>query len=178
MVSRTLEYHLTLNLSSRAILSFVDECCCPSADPQAPRSCPSCDSRTVPVHLATVKALLTSAALAHLDVVTYRFCPDPLCDVVYVADTGHVFLESDIRVPVWQKLPPGGRTLCYCFGENERDMQLEIALHGSTSALTRVRTQIAERRCACHVRNPRGTCCLVDLTAVVTRLQEAQRSTT
>jgi hypothetical protein len=57
-------------------------------------------------------------------------------------------------------------------------MRTEIALHGSTTVLGRVRTHITERRCACDIRNPRGTCCLGDLTTVVSRLQAAQRSST
>jgi hypothetical protein len=106
-----------------------------------------------------------------LEMVTFRFCPDPICDTVYVSDTGQVFRVNDVRVPVWQKLPPGDRTLCYCFGENERDLQREITERGTTDVLARVRAHIAERRCACDVRNPRGACCLGDLTVAVAALQ-------
>ena len=128
----------------------------------------------MPVDLATVKALLITEALAQLEIVTFRFCPDPLCDIVYASDTGQIFRVGDVRVPVWQKLPAGERVLCYCFGENERDIQTEIAVHGSTAVISRVRGHIAERRCACDVRNPRGACCLAELTAAVKRLQAEQ----
>jgi hypothetical protein len=147
------------------------ECCCPPAVAQSTRTCPSCATRTSPVDLQTVKALLTPAALARLELVTFRFCAEPSCDVVYVADTGQVFGVDDLRVPVWQKLPPGDRMLCYCFGENERDIARETLSLGRTDALARVRGHISERRCACELRNPRGSCCLGDLMAAVTRLE-------
>jgi len=100
--------------------------------------------------------------------VTFRFCPEPACDTVYVSDSGQVFRVADLRVPVWQKQPPGDRILCYCFGETETDLRTEL---GASDVLARVRAHIAERRCACEVRNPRGSCCLGDLVAAVARLQ-------
>jgi hypothetical protein len=130
-----------------------------------------CSGRTLAVDLATLKALLTPQALAQLEMVTFRFCPGVTCDTVYVSDTGKVFSTADVRVPVWQKLPPGDRMLCYCFGETERDIQREIDACGTTGVLARVRAHITERRCACDVRNPRGSCCLGDLTAAVARMQ-------
>jgi hypothetical protein len=149
----------------------MSDCCCPPPVAQTARTCPACSTRTLAVDLATLKALLIPQALARLEMVTFRFCPDPICDTVYVSDTGQVFRVNDVRVPVWQKLPPGDRTLCYCFGENERDLQREITERGTTDVLARVRAHIAERRCACDVRNPRGACCLGDLTVAVAALQ-------
>ena len=82
---------------------------------------------------------------------------------VYFSGDGEIFRTGDVRVAVWQKEPPGRRMLCYCFGENEAAMQHEIQTTGRTLAVNRVRHHISERRCACDVRNPRGSCCLGDL---------------
>ena len=167
---------MTLGGASGWILIPMAECCCPPPVAQTTRTCPACAAKTSAVDLATIKALLTPTALARLEMVTFRFCAEPTCDVVYVSDTGQVFGVNDLHVPVWQKLPPGDRTLCYCFGENERDLRREIDTDGSTDVIARVRAHIAERRCACDVRNPRGSCCLGDLSAAVTRLREGARS--
>jgi hypothetical protein len=126
------------------------------------------------VDVSTLKALLTPQALAHLQLSSFHFCASPGCDTVYFSDAGQTFRTSDVRVAVWQKERPGARTLCYCFGENEADMQQELDEHGLTGAVARVRRHIADRRCACNVRNPRGVCCLGDLTAAVTRLSAAR----
>jgi hypothetical protein len=48
-------------------------------------------------------------------------------------------------------------------------MRREMERDGSTQAVGRVREHIAARRCACEVRNPRGACCLGDVTAAVKR---------
>jgi hypothetical protein len=159
---------LTLKRASGAILDAMAECCCPPPVAQSTRTCPACAGRTLAVDLATIKALLKAEALGRLEMVTFRFCPEPACDTVYVSDTSQVFRVDDVRVPVWQKLPPGDRMLCYCFGETERNLRSETE---AAVVLARVRAHIAERRCACDVRNPRGSCCLGDLTAAITRLQ-------
>jgi endonuclease YncB( thermonuclease family) len=76
---------------------------------------------------------------------------------------------QDVRVPVWQKQAPGARMLCYCFGENEADIARETLEHGASRAVERIREHIAAGRCACELRNPRGTCCLGDVSAAVSR---------
>lgn len=95
------------------------------------------------------------------------------CDVVYFTPAGGTYATGDLRVPVWQKEPPGGRVLCYCFGENEAGICNEIRETGTSQVVERVRAHIEAGRCACEVRNPRGACCLGDVSAVVRRIAAA-----
>jgi hypothetical protein len=169
---------LTLKGASGVTLARMIGCCCPPLESHTSQACPACATPTVPVDLSTVKALLTTAALARLTLQKFRFCASAACEVVYVSDAAQVFRVDDLRVPVWQKLPPGHRIVCYCFGENERDMQREIDEQGQTWAVERVRSHIAKRRCACEVRNPRGACCLGDVIAAAKRLQASQEVNT
>jgi CopZ-like zinc binding protein len=136
-------------------------------------NCPVSRTPGAQVDLQTVKALLTTSALQRLEPGAYRFCSAPECDVVYFDDLGHTFSTADVRVGVWQKQAEGGRVVCYCFGENESDMRAEIARDGRSHAAERVRAHIQAGRCACEVRNPRGACCLGDVTAAVKRLAAA-----
>jgi hypothetical protein len=149
----------------------MSECCCPPRpdDPAEIRTCPRSGTPGLAVDLITVKSLLTEQALARLTGAPHRFCPDARCEIVYFAG-GESFTVRDVRVPVWQKAPAGQRTVCYCFGENEEAIGREIAEQGTSGAVERVREHIAAGRCACDVRNPRGSCCLGDVTATVTRL--------
>jgi hypothetical protein len=119
----------------------------------------------------TVKALLTEEALARFEPTDYRFCADPRCDVVYFGDNGSHFGTTDVRVPVWQKLPLGSRVVCYCFGESEASISAEIDRTGRSLAVERIREHITAGRCACDVRNPRGACCLGDVMAAVKRVE-------
>lgn len=150
------------------------ECCCP--EPSAtndgePVACAACQTAGKPVDALTVKALLTESALRRFELAHYRFCPDANCDVVYFAERAPTFVKADLRVPVWQKEAPGRRTVCYCFGENEAAIRTEIERDGQSGAVDRVRAHIAAGRCACEVRNPRGACCLGDVTLALNRMR-------
>ena len=134
-----------------------------ATDEDHTESCAVCQTKGRLVAEQTVKALLTHAALRRFEHGVYRFCADTGCAVVYFDDAGHTFKEEDVTVPVWQKHPPGARLLCYCFGETETDIHVEIARDGQSGAVERVRHHIAAGRCACEVRNPRGSCCLGDV---------------
>jgi len=150
----------------------MSSCCCPerSAEPSAAR-CPQSGSAGEAVDRQTIKALLTERALRRLADSEYRFCPDADCDVVYFDANGSRFLTTDVRVAVWQKVPYGARPVCYCFGESEASIRAEIEADGRSAAVERIREHIAAGRCACEVRNPRGACCLGDVTAAVKRVE-------
>jgi CopZ-like zinc binding protein len=134
------------------------------------RACAACGERGSAVRLQTVKALLTALALRHVQLTHYRFCANPACETVYFGDAGDRFAVGDIRVPVWQKEPGGARLLCYCFGETESAIRSELLERGRTDVLDRIREHIAAERCACDIRNPRGACCLGEVSAAVTRI--------
>lgn len=150
----------------------VAECCCsPSSSTTsvAPR-CPATGTRGLAVEARTLRALLTSAALTTLTNGPHYFCPDPACDIVYFGVDGSSFRQEDVRATVWQKSSGQNRTICHCFGENEADIRREIARTGRCGAVARVRAHIAAGRCACDLRNPRGACCLGELTETVRRI--------
>jgi hypothetical protein len=144
---------------------------CDSAERES--TCQTCWTAGSAVDLLTVKALLTEAALQRVSLAAYRCCADPACEVVYSDAAGRRFTTADVRVPVWQKHPFGDRMVCYCFGEREGAMREEIERTGHSEAAQRVRAHIAAQRCACEVRNPRGTCCLGEVAAAVARVAAA-----
>ncbi len=149
-------------------MSRVDSCCQTSREaPVAQGVCTHCRSIGHPVPELTIKSLLTEPALRRFAPGRYRFCPTPACKVVYFDDAGHCFTSHQLRVPVWQKERVGSRTICYCFDEGDASIRADIEQHGSSRVVARVREHIAAGRCACEVRNPRGTCCLGDLTRAV-----------
>ncbi|HXH07995.1 MAG TPA: hypothetical protein VNI83_15560 [Vicinamibacterales bacterium] len=152
----------------------MDGCCrAPGVTASRDGVCPASGNRGTPVKLLTVKALLTEPALARLAPLPHRFCADAACPVVYYDTAGQQYTAADLRVPVWQKEPPGARLLCYCFGETEAGIRAEIERSGRSDAPARIRRHIDAGRCACEVRNPRGACCLGDVLAAVSRLTRA-----
>lgn len=113
--------------------------------------------------------------MRRLSRVDYRFCPDEHCPVVYFEADGRCFTTEDLRVAMWQKRPFGDREMCYCFGETEASIRAEIEAHGHSAAMKRIREHIAASRCACEVRNPRGSCCLGDVREAIERVATAAR---
>jgi hypothetical protein len=155
----------------------MSNCCQPAVpSPQAVLSCPVSGTRGKAVERQTVKALLTEHALRRVSASEHRFCPEPDCEVVYFDAAGTVYTRADLRVPVWQKEPFGDRMVCYCFGENETSIRIEMEQFGRSDAVERVRRHIEAGRCACEIRNPRGACCLGDVMAAVKRVALAMQS--
>lgn len=145
----------------------MESCCTVKpAKVSAATACPECHRVGRSVERITLKALLRSEALMRLSDAPYRFCPTATCGVVYFAPES-VFRREDLVVPVFQKEPEGGRTVCYCFAITESDLRREIAETGSSTAAERITALVKADRCACEVRNPQGTCCLGNVTAAV-----------
>lgn len=151
----------------------MSDCCCSpnEAAGSRPVVCSACQTKGQFVDELTIKALLTEHALRRFEPGSYRFCPDPSCDVVYFSEAGIAFTKRDVRVPIWQKKPAGPGTVCYCFDETESAIARELGETGVSHAVERVRAHIAAHRCACEVRNPRGVCCLRDVISAVERAQ-------
>jgi len=149
----------------------MSNCCGPN--PPSTGRCPETGTAGTLVKRETVQALVIAEALPRVSQGAYRFCPAAGCDVVYFDDNGSRFTTQDLRVAVWQKQPFGSRLICYCFEESEASIRVELESTGQCSAAERTRAHITEGRCACHIRSPRGVCCLGDVVAAVRRVETA-----
>jgi endonuclease YncB( thermonuclease family) len=76
-----------------------------------------------------------------------------------------VFDREEIVLPVHHKEPAGDRPVCYCFGVSERDLRREMVETGRSTAADRITALVKAGRCACEVKNPRGSCCLGNVAA-------------
>jgi hypothetical protein len=113
-----------------------------------------------------LKALLKPAGLEGLAPGEYYFCPSPDCPVVYFG-CGGSFLRNDIGVAVFQKEAAGRRIACYCLEVTEDQLRSEVQATGASKSAGRIRDLIGSDRCACELRNPQGSCCLGNVTAIV-----------
>jgi Zinc binding domain len=154
----------------------MDSCCeATVADASAPRACPACGQTGRSVEPITLKALLRPAALATLSPGAHSFCASASCPVVYFG-ASEVFRRDDVLVPVFQKEPDGKRLVCYCFDVAEDQILREVEASGASASAERIRALVRDDRCACELRNPQGSCCLGNVTALV-RSVEAVRVT-
>ena len=138
-----------------------------------PAECPRCGRPGRDVPRITVKTMLKPHALKRLSAPSHRFCRTPDCPVVYYG-RGEALERDELAVPVFQKEPPGQRTVCYCLGITERDIEEQILRDGRSSAADEVTTLVAADRCVCEAKNPQGTCCLGNVVETTRRL-EAER---
>lgn len=143
----------------------------------APDRCPGCGHVGRKLGRITLKALLRPEALARLSAPEHRFCASASCRVVYFG-IGEVFLRQDVLVPVFQKEPAGGRTVCYCFAVSEDDIRREIEAANRSTAVERITGLVRSGRCACELRNPQGTCCLGNVTRVAKTARSQTAATT
>lgn len=139
------------------------EDCCRVTTKDREERCPECGHRGRPVGPITLLALLRPAALERRSAGEHRFCPTASCEVVYFGQS-EVFRRDDVLVPVFQKEPEGGRTVCYCFAVSEDEIRREVEASGRSAAAARIKALVQAERCACEVRNPQGSCCLGNVT--------------
>lgn len=136
--------------------------------------CPACLGVGVSRYVTkkTMLLMLKPEFFDHISNEQYYFCSNPECKTVYFPEEeGITFDVNSLRVRVGTKEKEDPKPLCYCFGFNESDIKLEIAIMGKTTTLGQVTELLKAGMCACEARNPSGACCLGDITKTVKRLQ-------
>lgn len=89
--------------------------------------------------------------------VTYYFCEDPDCEVIYFTETCSIFKKPDIRSLFKNtKADSNDDLICYCFGVSKND----YLDNPETREFVVEQTKL--KNCACELRNPSGKCCLKD----------------
>lgn len=146
--------------------------CCAPENGQAPDSradrCPSCRARGPRVNAITLRALLSGEGLRRGVPSEPRFCGTPGCTVVYFDNAVPVvFEEALVTVTVHAKHPEDGSVpVCYCFGHTPDTIRGELTRTGRSIASAMIAADVKAGHCACEVKNPKGTCCLGDVSTV------------
>jgi len=122
--------------------------------------CPTCGQKGKKVDSITFKAWLDISLLTLRDV-RYLFCPTAACPVVYfAADRLQFFTKEQVRVH--QKEPDDESVLvCYCFYHSPQTIRIELLARNASNVVEKITGGIQAGQCACKVRNPQGSCCLV-----------------
>jgi hypothetical protein len=157
----------------------VSACCdgTPEGTPLADSGevCPRCGTKGAKVDPITLKALLTSDGLRRGVPSSPRFCATASCPVVYFDDAEAVLFEEELlTLRVYAKHPEDERVpICYCFGYTAESIRA-AAMSPDRTASEDIAREVKAGRCACEVKNPKGSCCLGDVTRVEsTRVETA-----
>ena len=126
----------------------------------------SCGIAGDSVKPVTVRAMLKPALTGQVRDEAYFFCANPDCNLAYFSPDGlQVFTKDDVVVRIGVKETHAPRPLCYCFGHSYESMRDEWIATGRITAIGSVRSQMISGGCRCQVTNPRGSCCIGDLTS-------------
>lgn len=138
-----------------------------------PGHCPITGTQGRKVDGATVKSML-AISLRNVRDVTYYFCRETECDVVYFSEDGEqVFRKHEVRERVYQKESHNPNVpICYCFRYTPADIQRDIAQTRETNVINDIKSGIQAGQCACDPRNPQGDCCLGNVISLVKKLTE------
>lgn len=142
----------------------ADTCCATRTDQS--KVCPRNGRRGRAVRRSTVDSLLTDEARARLSNGPSLLCLDPDCPVVYFGPAG-LCEKDDLGSRVGFKERTSPRPICYCFGHTIESIEEEIHRTGRSTILESIKAGIKAGRCRCETKNPKGTCCLVDVAAVL-----------
>lgn len=138
--------------------------------------CPVCGTSGHVVDGATVKSML-AVSLRHVQNITYRFCTNEDCDVVYYSDDAQTFTTHEVRERVYQKEPEAQDVLiCYCFQHTIGDLHKQFIESNHIAIIDDINTGIQAGQCACDWRNPQGNCCLGNVRQYVKKLEASLKS--
>jgi hypothetical protein len=150
--------------------------CCPAEPVGSPvriAECRQCGRPGKPVGTLTLKHMVKPAFLDVVSEPGFLFCASPDCDVVYFHPDGQELRRDDLRIPVGLKGAQDA-PLCYCFGFTQAMVEEELRARGDCAIVQRITAEVKAGNCACEVRNPQGSCCLGNVTAVVKRLKSGE----
>lgn len=150
--------------------------CCSSENTKVKQSnnslmCPGCHQKGKLVDIMLLKSLLVPCAMKRLDASkTYYFCRTADCLTVYF-DSSAVFSKEDLRVLVFQKEKDGSAPVCYCFGYSRKQIKEDVLKNKKSTIQEEIKNYTKDKKCACEIRNPQGSCCLGNVAQVVNSVE-------
>ena len=154
----------------------MSSCCAESSGEAAldasAEACPSCGVKAARVDAITLGALLTGDGLRRGVPSAPRFCATAGCPIVYFDNGVPVRFEEELLTVRVHAKHDGDESVpvCYCFGYTPRTIRLALETTGRSGASEDVTREVKAGRCACEVKNPKGSCCLGDVTRVESEL--------
>jgi hypothetical protein len=135
--------------------------------------CPQSGSKGRRVDNLTMKAML-AVSLSELRDISYFFCKDVGCPVVYFSEDGNQsFTTEQLREQVYQKEAENDDVfLCYCFRHTVGSIRAEAFSGRENKLIDSINAAIQAGQCACDIRNPQGSCCLGNVQVFIRQLKQ------
>lgn len=142
--------------------------------PTAP--CPECGTDARQIKTETVRNMVEPFGNQDVeDDVQYRICKTQDCPVVYFADE----IDQQFEIGVIRERPnvklaadADPYPLCYCFGYTKQHIREDIQANGETTIDDWITERVQAEECACRWKSPLGGCCLGNVKAAISEIQE------
>lgn len=115
----------------------------------------------------TLRSLVRNERRSEIERGEWFYCDLPDCDVVYFAADGRTLHKDAIKVRVGAKEKSPPRTVCYCFGHTVESIHDEIERTGQSTVAASITAKVKAGECRCERLNPKGSCCLGDVSKAV-----------
>ena len=157
----------------------MSDCCeIPGASIGKRETCPRCGARGKRVPLEAVQAHVTGDALRNGIPAAPRFCETRDCPVVYFDSGSEAIIEEPrVNLPVYAKHPDEDTvTVCHCFDFTRGAVRNRIESDPRSAVSKEIAAEVLAGHCACEIRNPKGSCCLGDVTRIERDTLEARQT--
>ncbi|MCA9399231.1 MAG: (2Fe-2S)-binding protein [Candidatus Omnitrophica bacterium] len=149
----------------------MSDCCstknADSKETSQSQFCPNCQEKGKLVDIVTLKSLLVPDAMKRINPDhSYQFCRTTDCPVVYF-NIASSFSKDDLTVEVFQKGSADTTPTCYCFGYNRKQINDDVIKNGKSTIQDEIKKYVKDKKCACEIRNPQGSCCLGNINQVI-----------
>ena len=151
-------------------------CCLITEKTDAPpqTDCPESGTESEKIQRRTIEHMVRPELVDKILDSQYYYCADADCAIVYFSSDGiSKFTTEDIRVAVFAKDPGKDVNVCYCFDWTRGRIEEEIRETGVSTAARDVAEKMRAKFCECDIKNPKGTCCIGNISAYV---REAKNS--
>lgn len=125
------------------------------------------------VNAKTVKNLLAETLKKDLKEEEYYLCLNKSCNVAYYKHScDQIYLQEDLKVPIWFKEGANPKYICYCSKVTEKEIIEAIVNEGAKTIKDLIEITGAMKNCNCILNHPTGKCFSTEMKEVLDKYKE------
>lgn len=97
------------------------------------------------------------------------------CDVAYYKHScDQIYLQEDLKVPLWFKVGASPKYICYCSQVTEKEIIQAIVNDGAKTIKELIEITGAMNNCNCELNHPTGRCCSIQMKEVLEKYSKSR----
>ncbi len=151
------------------------DCCSETRleQPVGNQVCQTCGEKGKKVELATMRSLTRRDHPLYAELKSGFICTNPDDSTVYYFGENDIIIShNDLVTSYHLKNPDDNQNLCYCFQHSRKAIKEDVSKNGHSTIELSIREKVKQGVCTCEVSNPKGKCCLGDVSGFVKEFQK------